>query len=81
MPDSNMDTAYSWATDLADLSHLKTTLEINQRTQLILEIEGEFVAIANMILAGLAYLPYLQLRKFTYIIMAIFNIQIVIILN
>ena len=31
MPDTNMDTAYSWATDLADLSHLKITLDINQR--------------------------------------------------
>jgi hypothetical protein len=38
MPDTNMDTAYSWASDLADLSRLEMTLGINQRTQLILEI-------------------------------------------
>jgi hypothetical protein len=39
--DINMDTAYSWASDLADLSHLKMTLDINQRIQLILEINEE----------------------------------------
>ena len=38
MPDTNMDTAYSWASDLGDLSHLKMTLDNNQRTKLILEI-------------------------------------------
>lgn len=38
MSDTNMDTAYSWASDLADLMHLKMTLDINQRTKLILEI-------------------------------------------
>jgi hypothetical protein len=41
MPDTNMDTPYSWASDLADLSHLKMTLDINQRIQLILDIESE----------------------------------------
>ena len=41
MPDTNMTTAYSWATNLADLSHLKMTLDINQRIQLILKINEE----------------------------------------
>jgi hypothetical protein len=40
-PDTNMNTAYSWANKLADLSHLRMTLDINQRIQLILDIEGE----------------------------------------
>jgi hypothetical protein len=33
-----MNTAYSWASNLSDLSHLKMTLNINQRMQLILEV-------------------------------------------
>ncbi len=37
LPDTNMNTAYSWASDLSDLSHLKMTLNI-RRMQLILEI-------------------------------------------
>ena len=37
MPDTNMNTAYSWASDLSDLSHLQMTLDNNQRTHLILE--------------------------------------------
>jgi hypothetical protein len=42
MPDTNMNTAYSWATNFADLSHLKKmTLDINQRIQPILEINEE----------------------------------------
>jgi len=41
MPDTDMNTAYSWALGLADLSHLKMTLDINQRIRLILEIEAE----------------------------------------
>jgi hypothetical protein len=41
MPDTNMNTAYSWATDLADLSHLKMTLDIDQRIEMILEIDEE----------------------------------------
>ena len=50
MPDTNMNTAYSWALGLADLSHLKMTLDINQRIRLILEIETEVGCyISNMI--------------------------------
>jgi hypothetical protein len=45
--DINMDTAYSWASDLADLSHLKMTLDINQRIQLILEINEEICRYIN----------------------------------
>lgn len=41
MPDTNMDTAYSWASDFADLSSLRMALDINQRTQLIVEINEE----------------------------------------
>ena len=37
MPDPNMNTAYSWA--ITDVYHLNMTLDINRRTQLILEID------------------------------------------
>jgi len=37
MPDTNMNTAYSWA----NLSHLKMTLDIDQRIEMILEIDEE----------------------------------------
>ena len=40
MPDTNMDTAYSWATDLADLSHLKITLDINCALPYMVDILG-----------------------------------------
>jgi hypothetical protein len=52
MPDTNMDTAYSWANKLADLSHLKMTLDINQRIQLILDIDGEFGCYTKYDLSG-----------------------------
>jgi hypothetical protein len=38
MPDTNMTTANSWASELADLSQLTITIDINDRTQLISEI-------------------------------------------
>ncbi|MGA9154415.1 MAG: hypothetical protein WBZ36_27850 [Candidatus Nitrosopolaris sp.] len=37
--DINMNTAYYWANKLAGPSHLKITLDINQQTHLILEID------------------------------------------
>jgi hypothetical protein len=52
MPDTNMDTAYSWATDLADLSYLKMTLDINQRIQLILDIEKDVDRYSKYDLSG-----------------------------
>ena len=52
MPDTNMNTAYSWASDLSDLSHLKMTLDINQRIQLILEIEMEVDRYSKYDLSG-----------------------------
>jgi hypothetical protein len=38
MPDTNMRTVYLWASDLADSSQLKITMDINERTRLVLEI-------------------------------------------
>jgi hypothetical protein len=38
MPDTNMNTAYKWASELADKSHLIFILDINQRVELISEI-------------------------------------------
>ena len=52
MPDTSMDTAYSWATDLADMSHLKMTLDINQRIQLTLDIEREVDRYSKYDLSG-----------------------------
>jgi hypothetical protein len=36
--DTNMNTAYSWASKLADLSHLKITLDTNEMTTMISKI-------------------------------------------
>ncbi len=52
MPYTNMNTAYSWASDLSDLSHLKMTLDINQRIQLILDIEREVDRYSKYDLSG-----------------------------
>jgi hypothetical protein len=52
MPDTNMYTAYSWASDLADLSHLKATLDINQRIKLILEMDEEVDRYSKYDLSG-----------------------------
>jgi hypothetical protein len=38
MPDTNMNTAYKWASELADKSHLIFILDIDQRVELISEI-------------------------------------------
>ncbi|MDP9290319.1 MAG: hypothetical protein M3P08_19275 [Thermoproteota archaeon] len=38
MPDTNMGTVYLWASELADLSQLKVTMDIIERTRLVLEI-------------------------------------------
>jgi hypothetical protein len=38
VPDTNMNTAYSWASELADLSHLKITLDTNERATMISKI-------------------------------------------
>jgi hypothetical protein len=38
MPDTNMGTVYLWASELADSSQLKVTMDINERTRLVLEI-------------------------------------------
>jgi hypothetical protein len=63
MRDTNMDTAYSWATDLADLSDLKITLDINQRIQLILDIEREADRYSKYDLSGSGLKIFLKLSK------------------
>jgi hypothetical protein len=42
MPDTNMWTVYSWASELADSSQLTVTIDINDRTRLVLEINEMF---------------------------------------
>jgi hypothetical protein len=38
MPDTNMRTVYWWASELADSSLLRVTMDINERTRMVLEI-------------------------------------------